>query len=153
MATRDYTKSGASIVSNKESFSDLDPLFKVFYKDTKKPTFGNVVWRLEDEYNDQHIGDHLYIAKTELVYKAYTEFLYLAYNQIKSGLEGEKQCEVTLAKLFNYVMGENLNSSKFGFVNVEDLGDWEVRVKRIVYNNSTTLKTLEKNGHLVLKYF
>jgi len=37
MATRDYTKSGASIVSNKESFSDLDLTF------TAHPVTGDIV--------------------------------------------------------------------------------------------------------------
>ncbi len=37
MATRDYTKSGASIVSNRESFSDLDLTF------TAHPVTGDIV--------------------------------------------------------------------------------------------------------------
>ena len=65
-------------IRSDERFSDLEPLIEKFLEDDNKMVCGNIFFKRWG-FRPYHIGDHLFVAKTETLKKAY-ERLYKIYN-------------------------------------------------------------------------
>ncbi len=124
-----------------EFYSDFSELKEVFRQDDEKFVFGNIFakpW----SHSPYHIGDHLFVAKTEYLRKGY-DFLYDSYttgaNLFKNpwliqGFPPRQTAENILAKSFlnakKITNNWELKSTfidNFDIVDINELGDYQAR--------------------------
>ena len=126
-----------------EIFTDLSPMIDLFYKNPKKVIWGSVkdqrgghLGCLWDRMPDGRIGDHLFIAETDLIKRTYTEFLNLASRSPhpEGGLSGERKCEETLSKLFVKNQSHENQNNLFLSINMEKMGKFIISVNGSVYS-------------------
>lgn len=131
-----------------EYFTDLNPLIKIFAKDSDKVTFGNVVWRTDqkEKWNSMHVGDHLFMSNLHLAHAVYRDFYKMAF----VNRPHVDNCECILASLFNIGIGNGAHHiENFSVVEADSLGSFQVSVAGTIYNNETTLDPLYKDFKLM----
>jgi len=124
-----------------EFYSDFSKLKQVFLQDDEKLVFGNIFakpW----SHSPYHMGDHLFVAKTEYLVKGY-DFLYNSYTTgqnlfenpwLIQGYSSKHTAESILAKSFlkskNVLMPWGLKRTfldNFDVVDINELGDYQAR--------------------------
>ena len=122
-----------------ERYTKLLPLIEKFSKNTDGVVSSNVVWR--HEIWKYHMGDHLFMAKTELIQEVYKKFLqfsnnFMTFFDVKKG-KNRCACEQLLFFLF---LG---NGAKPVPIDTRDLGNFLVSVKGKKYTNKNINKLKE----------
>lgn len=122
-----------------EVYTDFLPLKKKFLQDTDRLVFGNIFAKPWSQ-SEYHIGDHLFVAKTELLRKCY-EMLYRTYtnngNLIEDswavqGYPSHQTAESILAKSFIKAKGvdkqqwQNIDTfvNNFDVIDISLLGSY-----------------------------
>ncbi len=138
-----------------EKFTDFSLLKELFLKDDERFVFGNIFAKSWAK-SAYHIGDHIFVAKTEHLLKGY-EFLYEAYTTGKhlfehswlmQGYPSYQTAESILAKSFLYAKGIELSTwhsketllQNFEVIDINLLGDYIAR-----WNHSNVTYTPKNN--------